>query len=282
MSDNIKQLEQENKNLSRKVSEVLTYASELKAEIKRHELIISGLKKNEHELKLSLAAEQNKLERLAEDERHYRKLLSECTHEAEQLRRQEVLLKRHIEQLQGLNQGFNAQCKKLNARVNNLSEDLGNMKENRRQQVKKIEGLNANLKYKEDQEKLLLKDVARMEDLVSASECKIQNLMEENNIQNSKLNDKDKEISLLNENVGSLQEENATMDQSLNERIDDIKLLKLQIMQMSRTNAQMNIQVEHMGATRQELVNTHKDLLDEKVKSKILEEEVQKPVNLHR
>ena len=254
----------------------------LRGEIIRLELRISDLEKSEIKLRQQLKEEQIKIRRLADDERHSRKLLTESRHENEQLRSEQKVLQKYIEQLQGLTQGQEEECKKMDTNIKSLTWELGNVKELHRQEVKNTEELNAKLKIKDDQEQHLLENKVNLENTIVDLERKIRNLQEEKNVQNSKLINKRREIIDLKENIHLLQRDISLLDKSVNERNEDIKLLKFHIAEITRRNALMDKQVENADIVQEELANAHNRLMEEKCKSKALEDEVQRPINLHR
>lgn len=282
LQENIKHLESVRQRLMKEVDELNKVTGDLRGEITRFKLRISEANKIEVKLRQQLDEEQAKFKHLVEDERHYRKLVRESRHVNEQLQSQQIMLQKQIEQLQGLNQGLDERVKKLVSDVKSLTDQLGNTKEFYKQEVKNVEELNAKLKRMDDQKQVLLQNIASMEKDIFDLRRKTKNLLEEKNVQNSKLIDKEKEISDLKENTHLLRQEVAGLDKSVNERNEDIKQLKFHITEITRRNAVMNKQVEHMDTAREELGNTHNRLMEEKLKSKALEDEVQRPVNLHR
>lgn len=282
LQDNIKRLENTKQRLMKDVDELNTVIGALKGEITRFKLRLSEANKIEVKLRQQLDEEQVTFKRLVEDERHSRKLLTESRHVNEQLQSQQIVLQKYVEQLQGLNQGLDERSKKLDLDVKSLTKQLGNTKELYKQEVKNIEELNSKLKRIDNQKQVLVENIASMEKDIFNLRRKIKNLLEEKNVQNAKLIDKEEEIRDLKENNRFLQQEVTGLDKSVNERIEDIKQLNFHITEITRRNAVMNKQVEHMDTAREELGNTQARLMEEKIKSKALEDEVQRPVNLHR
>lgn len=282
LRDDVERLEKTKKRLMKDVVELNTTIVNLRNEITRLNFQISEMQKTEAKLRQQLRDEQIKIRRVADDERHCRKLLTEARHENEQLHREQIVLQKYIEQLQSLTQGQEEECKKLDINNKSLTEQLGIAKELHRQEVKNTDELNAKLKRKDNQVQLLLENKMHLENKISDLERKIKNLQEENNVQNSKLISKEREIKDLKENIRLLQQEISLLDKSVNERNEDIKLLKFHIAEITRRNALLDKQLENAGIVREELGNAHNRLMEEKCKSKALEDEVQRPVNLHR
>ncbi|KAJ3003700.1 UNVERIFIED_CONTAM: hypothetical protein HDU68_005553, partial [Siphonaria sp. JEL0065] len=66
------------------------------------------------------------------------------------------------------------------------------------------------------------------------------------------------------------------------ERIEDIRVLKLEIKKLRREKAILQTETQNVDGLRNEIFKLHKDVLKERTRVKVLEEELESPMNIHR
>ena len=66
------------------------------------------------------------------------------------------------------------------------------------------------------------------------------------------------------------------------ERLDDIRVLKLEVKRARREKSLFQASVENISSYRNEILKLQKDILQERTKTKVLEEELETPLNVHR
>ncbi|KAJ3073679.1 hypothetical protein HDU98_000952 [Podochytrium sp. JEL0797] len=66
------------------------------------------------------------------------------------------------------------------------------------------------------------------------------------------------------------------------ERIEDIRVLKLEIKKLRREKALLQTETQNVDGLRNEIFKLHKDVLKERTRVKVLEEELESPMNIHR
>lgn len=110
----------------------------------------------------------------------------------------------------------------------------------------------------------------------------IQTLMNERDLFNAQLMQRDKEVLLLQEKVKLLQCTLNFGDAQYQQRIDDIRLLKIEIKRLRQEKAMMTQTIHIMTDLKQELIHLERDLTRERVKNKACEDEMCNPMNIHR
>lgn len=81
----------------------------------------------------------------------------------------------------------------------------------------------------------------------------------------------------MNDFLSTFQAENQNIDQ-----MEDIKLLKIEIQNIRYKNDLLTRGLANTIDMRQEVLQLHRNLTLERVKSKALEEEMSSPMNIHR
>ncbi|KAJ3374214.1 hypothetical protein HDU84_000888, partial [Entophlyctis sp. JEL0112] len=93
---------------------------------------------------------------------------------------------------------------------------------------------------------------------------------------------RDDEIALLYE---KLKIQHSTLKKGENqfyERIEDIRVLKLEIKRLRREKAILQTETQNVDGLRGEIFRLNKDILKERTRVKVLEEELESPLNIHR
>ena len=66
------------------------------------------------------------------------------------------------------------------------------------------------------------------------------------------------------------------------ERLEDIRVLKLEIKKLRREKTLLQSETVNVDGLRQEIYRLQRDLLRERTRVKVLEEELENPMNIHR
>ena len=66
------------------------------------------------------------------------------------------------------------------------------------------------------------------------------------------------------------------------ERLEDIRVLKLEIKKLRREKTILQTETSHVESARNEIYRLQRDILREKSRVKVLEDELQNPLNVHR
>ena len=66
------------------------------------------------------------------------------------------------------------------------------------------------------------------------------------------------------------------------ERIEDVRVLKLEIKKLRREKAILQTETQNVDNLRNEIFKLQKEVLRERTRVKVLEEELESPLNIHR
>lgn len=66
------------------------------------------------------------------------------------------------------------------------------------------------------------------------------------------------------------------------ERIEDIRVLRLEIKKLRREKAMLQTETQNVDGLRGEIFRLQRDILRERTRVKVLEEELESPMNIHR
>lgn len=145
-----------------------------------------------------------------------------------------------------------------------------------------IERLNEELLEKKVQIIAVNKALSMNEKALAEMAKELENTQKERNIIATQLARRLDEIDLLNERIQLLRitvERNETHYQN---RLEDIRLLKIEIQNVRSQRGLLAMGLANTADMRHEVLQLHRDLLQERVKSKVLERLTSSPTNVHR
>ncbi|XP_071441794.1 cilia- and flagella-associated protein 58-like [Hetaerina americana] len=135
----------------------------------------------------------------------------------------------------------------------------------------------------------MLKEENRMQKLISEVETEnskrkkdIDQLLNERDLLGTQLIRRNEELSLLQEKVKILQFSLQRGETQYNQRVEDIRLLKIEVKRIRQEKALLERSLSNSTDLRQEVFHLERDLMQERLKSKALEEELTNPLNVHR
>lgn len=165
-------------------------------------------------------------------------------------------------------------------------EKIQKEKENLNIECKQIkldnEAFQAKNEFLENKKTDLDKTINRMDEKTNSLEKQVKQLLTDRNILGVKLFKTNQELALTNEKVDIY---NITLQKGkiwYNRKLKQIKLLKLEIKHLRQEKCLMKKSVDNTANIRTEMFYLQRDLCKEKVKCRILEEELQNPLNVHR
>jgi len=129
---------------------------------------------------------------------------------------------------------------------------------------------------------LLSETIRRMEEDSTANVKEKEQTFKERDILATQLVRRNDELALLYEKIKILQTMLQKGEFQYQERIDDIRSLMLKIKDLQREKATRMLQSIAGHKFKRELIQTHRELLEEKSKVKSLSEELENPLNIHR
>ncbi|NXP70149.1 CFA58 protein, partial [Ramphastos sulfuratus] len=134
----------------------------------------------------------------------------------------------------------------------------------------------------EAEEKRLLKVIAEADAERLRQKREIDQVINERDILGSQLVQRHKEAALLYEKIKIQQSILNKGEAQYQQRMEDIRLLKLEIKKLRREKGILDKNVADVEELRQEVQRVQKELLKEQNRCKVLEEELENPLNVHR
>ncbi|KAM6330372.1 cilia- and flagella-associated protein 58 [Podargus strigoides] len=251
-------------------------------DIEMQEMQICDYEKNiaESEIKLKqqqthcedVRAERNLFSRQlieAKDEiAEMKKRLKIVTHQMDQLKeditnKEAALVEAHLEHQQ------------IEKEKESLKTELLKMKKQALETKKFIEN-------QETEERRLLKIIAEADAERLKQQKEFDQVINERNIIGSQLVQRNDEVALLYEKIKIQQSILNKGETQYRQRLEDIRLLKLEIKKLRREKGILGKTVANVEELRREAHDMRKELLREQTRCKVLEEELENPLNVHR
>ncbi|NXJ12492.1 CFA58 protein, partial [Odontophorus gujanensis] len=138
------------------------------------------------------------------------------------------------------------------------------------------------IENQEAEEKKLLKIIAEADAERLKQKKEYDRVIDERTVLGSQLVRRNDEVALLYEKIKILQSILNRGETQYRERMEDIRLLKLEIRKLRREKGILGKTVANVEQLRQEVHHMRKELLREQTRCKVLEEELENPLNVHR
>ncbi|NXL41172.1 CFA58 protein, partial [Podilymbus podiceps] len=264
-------------------------SSELKQKVLQHlkdieirEIQICDYEKKIEESTIKLNQQQNRCEAMRTERNLYSKNLIEAkdeiaemktnlktvTHQVDQLKeeitdKEAALVKAHLEH------------QRTEKEKESLKAELLKMK-NQALETKHF------IENQEAEERKLLKIIAEADAERLKQKKEFDQVIHERDILGSQLVRRNDEVALLYEKIKIQQSILNKGETQYRQRMEDIRLLKLEIKKLRREKGILGKSVANVEELRQEVHHMQKELLREQTRCKVLEEEMENPLNVHR
>ncbi|GIY26038.1 uncharacterized protein CDAR_62111 [Caerostris darwini] len=282
LTDQVKRVERAKDKIAADALELSRTITALKSEIKGLELQLNESEKTVGKLRKELDEEHYRYKLLAEDERYYRLSYGDANRMIEKQTEQLTLLDNHVLQLKTYNTELEDQKKKFVHQLKNSADQLLSTKESWKKEANNNKELSKTILKKDDEIQNLQKKMSRQEQQIETLNMKMRNLALDRDVLSTKLNEREAEILNLKEKVKFLEQYQMVLDTKLAERVEDIRLLKVHLSEMNRCRRMDEGKVENLHTTRQELIKVQNELVEQRIVSKRVEGEIQRPINFHR
>ena len=171
---------------------------------------------------------------------------------------------------------------KMDKQITHLKMEVMNAHSSQTQQEKRCKELLEKLRLEEKEKALVIKNMLDKEMQFNILKKEFDNLGNERKMLKTQVEEKNNEIKFKDEKIKLMQQDLAKVSKMLHNRVSDIKLLKSEIESLRRSEEILKSQKQNDEILRTELNSIHRQFLAEKLKSKTMEEELQKPQNIHR
>ncbi|NXD67403.1 CFA58 protein, partial [Eolophus roseicapillus] len=138
------------------------------------------------------------------------------------------------------------------------------------------------IENQEAEERKLLKIIAEADAEKLKQKREIDQVINERDILGSQLVQRNDEVALLYEKIKIQQSILNKGENQYRQRMEDIQLLRMEIKKLRREKGILGKSVANVEGLRQEIHHMQKELLREQTRCKVLEEELENPLNVHR
>ncbi|XP_062457935.1 cilia- and flagella-associated protein 58 isoform X2 [Pezoporus occidentalis] len=276
-------------HLERERDSFISETSELKQkvlqnlkDIEKREIEICDYKKNLEESTIKLKQEQSQCEAMRTEKNLFSKNLIEAKDEVSEMKKK---LKSVIHQMDQLKQEIKTKEDDL------VKAHLENQQTEKEKELLKAELLQVKkraletkqfIENQEAEEKRLLKIIAEADAEKLKKNREIEQVVNERNILGSQLVQRNDEVALLYEKIKIQQSILNKNENQYHQRMEDIQLLRMEIKKLRREKGILGKSVANMKDLRQEIHHMQKELVREQTRCKVLEEELENPLNVHR
>ncbi|KAJ3415562.1 hypothetical protein HDV05_004613 [Chytridiales sp. JEL 0842] len=251
-------------------------------ELKMKEMLIFDSRKKIMDLEKKLKEQQALYENVRADRNLYSKNLIESQDEINEMRRKVKIMSHQIEQLkEEIGNKDSALAKqngdqaKLEKEKEGLSSTIAKLKEQNEETVQKLQNKTA----EENKLKNIIND---MDQERLAQKKELDSVVQERDILGTQLIRRNEELSLLYEKIKI---QTSTLNKGeiqYRERLEDIRVLRLEIKKLRREKAILQTETQNVDGLKNEIFKLQREVLKERTRVKVLEEELESPMNIHR
>ncbi|KAJ3347867.1 hypothetical protein HDU83_001692 [Entophlyctis luteolus] len=273
------------KDRDRHINEASKVASELMLkdeDVKIKDIMLYDARKKIIDFERKLKEQQTLYENVRADRNLYSKNLIESQDDINEMKRKIKIMTHQIEQLKeeiGNKEAALAKESVEHAKLDKDKETLSFQIDKQKQQLSEMEMTLQNQKVQEKQLKQVI-DEADAARLKQKKEYDI--VLQERDILGTQLIRRNDEISLLYEKIKIQASTLNKGEVQYHERIEDIRVLKLEIRKLRREKAILQTETQNVDGLKNEIFKLQRENLREKTRVKVLEEELESPMNIHR
>ncbi|TPX37647.1 hypothetical protein SmJEL517_g00778 [Synchytrium microbalum] len=251
-------------------------------EVKIKEMLIFDGRKRMDDLERKLKEQQSLYENVRTDRNHYSKNLMECQDEITEMKRKIKIMNHQIEQLkeeiatkESAHVKQNFEHTKLEKEKESLSLTIGKLQTQYDDATKQLQNQRA--------EEARLKHVIDDADAQAARLRKEHEaILQERDLLGTQLIRRNEEMDLLYEKIKLLTSTLASGESAYRERLEDIRVLKLEVRRLRREGVVLKSEAANLDVLRNEIFKIQREVLKERTRVKVLEEELESPMNIHR
>lgn len=200
----------------------------------------------------------------------------------EQAQHLNILISQRIETQTGKINSLEEQKIKMDKQIIQLKTDIMSVRSTQIQKETQCKELSAKLSLEEKEKFVILKDKSDKEMQLNMLKKEINNLDNERKMLKSQVDERNNEMKHADEKIKLLQQDLSNVEKLLQDRVSDIKLLQNEVQNLRRSEGMLKNQKRNVEILRTELNRINHQFSEEKLKSKTMEKELQKPQNIHR
>ncbi|XP_071895868.1 cilia- and flagella-associated protein 58 [Anas platyrhynchos] len=278
----IYQLEKDRENLINEANELKQKILQNLKDIELREIQICDYEKKIQESEIKLKQQQNLCEVVRTERNLYSKNLVEAKDEIAEMKKR---LKAVTQQAERLTEEITDKEAAL-AKAHQEHQETEREKDALKAELLKMKKQALETKHfienQEAEERKLLKIIAEADAERLRQKKEYERVINERDILGSQLVRRNDEVALLYEKIKIQQSILNKGEAQYRQRTEDIRLLKLEIKKLRREKGILGKSVANVEELRQEVHHMRKELLREQTRCKVLEEELENPLNVHR
>ncbi|KAJ3036038.1 hypothetical protein HK097_003954, partial [Rhizophlyctis rosea] len=266
-------------NEASKIAQTLNSKEE---DIKMNEMMLFDSRKKITELERKLKEQQSLYENVRADRNLYSKNLIESQDEITEMKRKLKIMNHQIEQLKEEIANKEAalvkehfEHSKLDKEKETLSGQIAKVQQQYEDALQQIQ----NQQAEENKLRHIITE-ADAERLRQKKEYDA--VVQERDILGTQLIRRNDELSLLYEKIKIQSSTLNKGELQYRERLEDIRVLKLEIKKLRREKAILQTETQNVEGLRAEIFRLQREVLRERTRVKVLEEELESPLNIHR
>ncbi|NXR59664.1 CFA58 protein, partial [Rhadina sibilatrix] len=278
----IYQLEKERESFIKETSELKEKVLHHMKDLEIHQIQICDYEKEVQVQMLKLKQQQNLCETLRAERTLYSKNLIEAKDEIAEMKMKLKTATRQVDHLKEELKEKDVALEKAHVDFQQSENEKESLKTELLKMTKQAQETKAYIANKEAEEKNLLKIIAEADTERMKQKKEFDKVLSERHALGTQLIHRNDEVALLYEKVKIQQAILNRGESEYRHRMEDMRLLKLEIKKLRREKGILGKSVANVEELRWEFNHMQKELLKEQTRCKILEEELQKPLQVHR
>ncbi|NXO32978.1 CFA58 protein, partial [Locustella ochotensis] len=278
----IYQLEKERESFIKETSELKEKVLNHMKDLEMHQIQICDYEKEVQVQMIKLKQQQSLCETLRTERTLYSKNLIEAKDEIAEMKMKLKSATRQLDQLKEELKEKDVALEKAHVEFQQSEEEKESLKAELLKMTKQAQETKAYIANQEAEEKNLLKIIAEADAERLKQKREFDKVLSERHALGTRLIHRNDEVALLYEKIKIQQAILNRGESEYRQRMEDVRLLKLEIKKLRREKGILGKSVANVEELRWEFNHMQKELLKEQTRCKILEEELQKPLQVHR
>ncbi|NXU47573.1 CFA58 protein, partial [Turnix velox] len=278
----IYQLEKERDSFINETSELKQKVLQHLKDIEIREIQICDYEKKIEESAIKFKQQQSRCEAVRTERNLYSKNLIEAKDEITEMKKKLKSVTHQMDQLKEEIADKEAALVKAHLEHQQKEKEKESLKAELLKMKKQALETKQFIENQEAEERKLLKIIAEADAERLKQKKEFDQAINERDILGSQLVRRNDEVALLYEKIKIQQSVLNKGETQYRQRMEDIRLLKLEIRKLRREKGILGKSVANVEELRQEVHHMQKELLREQTRCKVLEEELENPLNVHR
>ncbi|NWU39476.1 CFA58 protein, partial [Hylia prasina] len=278
----IYQLEKERESFIKETSELKEKVLHHMKDLEIHQIQICDYEKEVQVQMIKLKQQQNLCETLRAERTLYSKNLIEAKDEIAEMKMKLKTATRQLDHLKEELREKDVALEKAHVDFQQSEDEKESLKAELVKMTKQAQETKAYIANQEAEEKNLLKIIAEADAERLKQQKEFDKVLSERHALGTQLIHRNDEVALLYEKIKIQQAILNRGETEYRHRMEDMRILKLEIKKLRREKGILGKSVANVEELRREFNHMQKELLKEQTRCKILEEELQKPLQVHR